>query len=76
MDTSDHSLSGLFKQLGLPSGRAEIDSFLREHRLAEGQNLAKAPFWNKAQAQFLAEALEDDSDWAETADELAVLLSP
>ena len=76
MDTSEHSLSGLFKQLGLPAGRAEIEAFLREHRLAEGQALARAPFWNKAQAQFLSEALEEDSDWAELADELALLLSP
>ena len=48
---------GLFKQLGLANGKAEIDAFLREHRLAEGQALPKAPFWNKAQAQFLSEAL-------------------
>ncbi|MEO4046124.1 DUF2789 domain-containing protein [Pseudomonas sp. CAU 1711] len=76
MDTSEHSLDGLFKQLGLPSEKADIERFLREHRLAEGQQLAKAPFWNKAQAQFLSEALAEDSDWAEMADELAVLLSP
>ena len=76
MDTSEHSLSALFKQLGLPTGRVEIEGFLREHRLAEGQALPKAPFWNKAQSQFLSEALADDSDWAEVADELAVLLSP
>ena len=76
MDTSEHNLSGLFKQLGLANVKAEIEAFLREHRLAEGQALPKAPFWNKAQAQFLSEALADDSDWAELADELAVLLSP
>lgn len=76
MDTSEHSLSSLFKQLGLPHDKAEIQAFLREHRLAEGQPLPKAPFWSKAQAQFLSEALDDDSDWAELADELAVLLSP
>ncbi len=76
MDTSPHNLSSLFKQLGLPSGKTDIEAFLREHRLAEGQALAKAPFWNKAQSQFLSEALAQDSDWAETADELAVLLSP
>lgn len=76
MDTSEHSLGGLFKQLGLPAEKAEIERFLREHRLAEGQALAKAPFWSKAQAQLLSEALADDSDWAEVADELAVLLSP
>ena len=76
MDTSEHNLSGLFKQLGLANGKTEIEAFLREHRLAKGQALPKAPFWNKAQAQFLSEALADDSDWAELADELAVLLSP
>jgi hypothetical protein len=76
MDTSEHSLSSLFKQLGLPTGKADIETFLREHRLAEGQALPKAPFWNKAQAQFLSEALANDSDWAEVVDELAVLLSP
>lgn len=76
MDTSEHSLSGLFKQLGLANSKADIEAFLREHRLAEGQALPKAHFWNRAQAQFLSEALEEDSDWAEVADELAVLLSP
>lgn len=76
MDTSKHNLSTLFKQLGLPTGKAEIESFLREHRLVEGQALCKAPFWNQSQAQFLSEALAEDSDWAEVADELAVLLSP
>ncbi|WP_068828019.1 DUF2789 family protein [Pseudomonas sp. BMS12] len=76
MDTSEHNLSSLFKQLGLPAGRADIDTFLREHRLAEGQALPLAPFWNKAQSQFLAESLAEDSDWAELADELALLLSP
>ncbi|MDG1581509.1 DUF2789 domain-containing protein [Pseudomonas sp. GOM6] len=76
MDTSEHSLSALFKQLGLPNSKAEIETFLREHRLAEGQALPKAAFWNKAQAQFLSEALAEDSDWAEVTDELAVLLSP
>ena len=76
MDTSEHNLSALFKQLGLPNSKAEIETFLREHRLAEGQALPKAAFWNKAQAQFLSEALAEDSDWAEVTDELAVLLSP
>ncbi|WP_043308651.1 DUF2789 domain-containing protein [Pseudomonas sp. ML96] len=76
MDTSKHNFSGLFKQLGLPNGKADIETFLREHRLAEGQALPKAPFWNKAQSQFLSEALANDSDWAEVVDELAVLLSP
>ena len=73
MDTSEHNLSGLFKQLGLANGKAEIEAFLREHRLAEGQALPKAPFWNKAQAQFLSEALAEKTEQLEDiADEASV----
>ncbi|MFC5695847.1 DUF2789 domain-containing protein [Pseudomonas sp. GCM10022186] len=75
MDTSHHSLSALFDQLGLPSDKAGIESFVAGHRLAVGQALPDAPFWNDAQSAFLRDALLDDSDWAEEADELAVLLS-
>lgn len=75
MDTSHHSLSALFDQLGLPSDKAGIERFVTGHRLAVGQALPDAPFWNKAQSSFLRDALLDDSDWAEEADELAVLLS-
>lgn len=75
MDTSHHSLSALFDQLGLPSGKGEIERFVANHRLALGQALPDAPFWNKAQSAFLRDALLDDSDWAEEADELAVMLS-
>jgi hypothetical protein len=75
MDTSHHSLSALFDQLGLPSDKSGIDHFVTSHRLAVGQPLPDAPFWNKAQSTFLRDALLEDSDWAEEADELAVLLS-
>lgn len=75
MDTSDHSLSTLFKQLGLPAGKADIEAFIRDHHLRVGQGLAQAPFWNESQAAFIGEALDDDSDWAEMVDELALLLS-
>lgn len=75
MDTSPHTLGALFKQLGLPNGRQDIDTFLGSHQLTDGQALPDAPFWNSAQAQFLREALADDSDWTEEVDELAVRLS-
>lgn len=75
MDTSPHNFAALFKQLGLPNSQPEIDAFLAAHRLAEGQAIADAPFWNAAQSAFLREALEDDSDWAEEVDELACRLS-
>ncbi len=75
MDTSHHSLTALFDQLGLPSAKTEIDRFVTGHRLAVGQALPDAPFWNAAQSAFLRDALREDSDWTEEADELAVLLS-
>ncbi|MED5608303.1 DUF2789 domain-containing protein [Pseudomonas sp. JH-2] len=75
MDTTPHTFAELFKQLGLPSGHQEIDAFLAAHRLPEGQALADASFWNEAQATFIREALEEDSDWAEEVDELAARLS-
>lgn len=75
MDTSAHTISQLFEQLGLPSAPSEIDAFVARHKLPEGVSLCKASFWNPAQAQFLAQALSDDSDWAEAADALAVRLS-
>ncbi len=76
MDTVPHNLATLFAQLGLPDDRTSIDHFIASHRLEPGQALADAPFWHEAQAEFLREALQEDSDWAEEVDELAVLLSP
>ena len=75
MDTSPHTLAALFKQLGLPNERQQIDGFLARHHLDPGLALAEAPFWNPAQATFLREALAEDSDWAEEVDELAARLS-
>jgi len=75
MDTSAHNISGLFQQLGLPDDADGISSFLRAHRpLAAGVSLDKADFWKPAQAAFLREAIEEDSDWAEVADELDAML--
>jgi len=76
MDTGSHDLSSLFAQLGLANTPAEVDAFVATHRLDRGSKLCEALFWSRAQAQFLRESLEDDSDWAEVADELAMLLSP
>lgn len=71
MDTSTHTLSTLFAQLGLPDGDDEIDAFIIEHRNLVGSiRLDKAPFWTTAQSSFLREAIEEDSDWAEVVDQL------
>lgn len=71
MDTSPHSLSTLFQQLGLPSDSQSIEAFIDSHRTQDrAAHLEKLPFWNEAQAHFIEEALEEDSDWAEVVDEL------
>jgi len=75
MDTSTHDLAGLFMQLGLPHTTQDINHFVTQHPLPSGVGLAKAPFWNEAQAAFLAQALVQDSDWAVVCDKLALLLS-
>lgn len=75
METNPHNLQNLFRQLGLPGSPAEIDAFILAHRLPVGVALVEAAFWTSAQAAFLKQALEDDSDWAEAVDELAQRLA-
>lgn len=75
MDTGKHELPQLFQQLGLGADPAAIDEFLAKHRLEHGVEVADAPFWNAAQADFLRQELECDAEWAEAVDELATLLS-
>lgn len=71
MDTSTHTFSALFEQLGLAADSASIDQFIRTHRLFSNEiALHEASFWTESQAQFLREAISSDSDWAEVVDEL------
>lgn len=71
MDTSKHTFSTLFDQLGLPSDTASIEQFIARHApLPQEMALHDAPFWTNSQASFLEEGIEDDSDWAEIIDEL------
>ena len=71
MDTSKHTLTALFEQLGMPSDQASIESFISQHSpLPPEIALQDAPFWSDSQSNFLEEGLEDDSDWAEIIDEL------
>lgn len=75
MEHSFHSFSELFKQLGLGSSHEEIEGFLSEHApLSTGVLLSEAPFWSPAQAAFLRDAREADSDWSEVVDALNVAL--
>jgi hypothetical protein len=72
MQDAHHHFSDLFAQLGLPHEPQGIAQFLAQHRpLAGDVRLPDAPFWSPAQASFLREALLQDSDWAELADQLS-----
>ncbi|PHV11638.1 DUF2789 domain-containing protein [Chitinimonas sp. BJB300] len=75
MDTSKHDFGGLFAQLGLPNDLPAMKAFVASHTLPAGVALAEAKFWNPSQADFLAEELAEDGDWAEVVDALALLLS-
>ena len=75
MDTSEHNLSGLFKQLGLPDDAASINAFISTHSpLPNACKLSDAPFWTPAQAALLREEILEDADWAEVVDQLNLLL--
>lgn len=72
MNKSNHHFSDLFAQLGLPCDEPGIQQFIATHAPLPAQvRLADAPFWVPAQATFLREALLQDSDWAELADQLS-----
>ncbi len=74
MDCSIHSMESLFQQLGLPNDQASINQFVSEHQLDKNVLLDKAPFWNKAQSDFIRQAIDEDSDWVELIDQLDVML--
>jgi hypothetical protein len=75
MDTSIHTMQTLFCQLGLAIDEEQINAFIEKYRpLSSNIALSEADFWNEAQSVFLAEAVEEDSDWCELVDELDCLL--
>lgn len=75
MESAFHRFSELFAQLGLPNDQDAIGQFLSDHTpLPNGVRLPDAPFWSTSQATFLREALLQDSDWAELADQLSEAL--
>jgi hypothetical protein len=75
MEQSQHTLSELFAQLGLPAEAAAIEAFIASHAPLPHQiTLAEAPFWTPVQAQFLREELVEDADWAELIDQLDACL--
>lgn len=71
MESAVHRFHELFAQLGLPNGPSDIRLFLTQHSsLAPNIGLPEAVSWTEAQAGFLREALQQDSDWAELVDQL------
>ena len=75
MDTPLHRFHDLVAQLGLPNDAVAIQQFIAAHApLAAETALADAAFWTPAHALFLREALAQDADWAELADQLNAAL--
>ena len=70
LDTQNHTMNALFGQLGLGTSDEAVEQFIGSHHLSAGECLADAPFWSRAQATFLREALQQDADWAEIVDQL------
>ena len=75
MESPRHSLSALFKQLGLPCDPNGINAFVSTHSpLPAELSLSEASFWSTAQAAFLREEILEDADWAPIVDQLNLLL--
>lgn len=75
MDRSSHTLACLFSQLGLNSTEKGIEKFIiYNHGIPDHLRLHQSDIWNQSQANFLYEAIQDDSDWAEIVDSLDTLL--
>jgi Protein of unknown function (DUF2789) len=71
MSHTSHDLKSLFLQLGRPNDDAEIARFIETNSpLAGNVLLHEASFWTRSQADFLREAITDDSEWAEIVDVL------
>jgi hypothetical protein len=71
MESSIHSLSNLFEQLGLSFDEFSIDNFIKTYSpLPTNILLSEAPFWTPTQAAFLHEEILKDADWAEVIDQL------
>jgi Protein of unknown function (DUF2789) len=75
LDTSPRDLVTLFLQLGLPSDVPARQAFLQQvGPLPASVFLHDAPFWSKAQATFLQEAIMDDADWSGAVDRLDAMM--
>ena len=75
MEKFSHTINTLFEQLGLNSTDKAIEEFIKQHSPVCAQlPLYKANFWSSSQADFLRQALEEDSDWTSAVDTLSTML--
>ena len=75
MGTTQHHMSDLFAQLGLPNDDQSIADFLLLHTTkVKDFRLPDLPFWSISQAAFLKESLVQDSEWSGLADQLSSAL--
>ena len=64
------TLELLVEQLGLDASADAIDQFIDTHQLTSDIPLHKAPFWSKAQHDFIISNWKKDDEWAIVIDEL------
>jgi hypothetical protein len=75
MESQEHPLASLFKQLGLDNTEQSIQRFIDQNApLLSNIELHEAAFWNSSQASFLQQSKADDADWAEIVDTLDAML--
>lgn len=75
MDTSEHSVLGLFSQLGLGETQKDVDQFIAQNGgLSASVRLSEADFFTSSQQAFLAQEWTNDSEWVSAIDELDALL--
>lgn len=72
MSQESLSLNCLFKQLGLNDSNEDIAEFISSHTPIDPDiSIHEATFWSTGQADFLKQAISEDSEWAIIVDELS-----
>lgn len=75
METPIHTMSSLFKQLGLDNSTKAISDFINNNKpIPKAKKLHEAAFWTESQAYCLQKMIDEDADWAEIVDQLNLLL--
>lgn len=65
------TMNSLFQQLGMAHSNSAISEFFKLHYpLPPDIPLPEAGIWNASQAEFLRQAISEDSEWSMLADQL------